>query len=64
MGAVGAALGEAGVNIAGAQVSRTTQGGEALMAVTVDSPVSGELLADIAERIGARRAQAADLNPT
>ena len=54
---------EAGVNIAGAQVSRTTQGGEALMAVTVDSPVSGELLGDIAERIGARQARAADLSP-
>jgi D-3-phosphoglycerate dehydrogenase len=64
VGAVGAALGEAGVNIAGAQVSRTTQGGEALMAITVDSPVSAELLADIAGRIGSRRAQAADLNPS
>jgi len=63
VGTVGAALGEAGVNIAGAQVSRTTQGGDALMAVTVDSPVSGELLADIAGRIGARQAQAADLTP-
>src|SRR3954452_9960062 len=62
VGAVGAALGEAGINIAGAQVSRTTQGGEALMAVTVDSPVSGELLADIAGRIGAREARAADLD--
>ena len=55
---------EAGINIAGAQVSRTTQGGDALMAVTVDSPVSGQLLADIAGRIGARQAQAADLNPS
>ena len=64
VGTVGAALGEASVNIAGAQVSRTTQGGEALMAVTVDSPVSGELLSDIAGRIGARRAQAADLTAT
>ena len=63
VGTVGAALGEAGVNIAGAQVSRTTQGGEALMAVTVDSPVSGDLLADIATRIGARESRAADLDP-
>ncbi|WP_369134471.1 phosphoglycerate dehydrogenase [Modestobacter sp. I12A-02662] len=63
VGAVGAALGEAGVNIAGAQVSRTTQGGEALMAITVDSPVSGELLGDIAARIGARQARSADLHP-
>jgi D-3-phosphoglycerate dehydrogenase len=63
VGTVGAALGEASVNIAGAQVSRTTKGGEALMAVTVDNPVSPELLADIAGRIGAREARAADLNP-
>ena len=64
VGAVGAALGEAGINIAGAQVSRTTQGGEALMAVTVDSPVRSELLADIAGRIGARRSRSADLTPS
>ncbi len=64
VGAVGATLGEAGINIAGAQVSRTTQGGEALMAIAVDSPVSTELLGDIAGRIGARRARSADLNPS
>jgi D-3-phosphoglycerate dehydrogenase len=63
VGAVGAALGEAGVNIAGAQVSRTTRGGEALMAVTVDSPVPTDLLEEIAGTIGAREARAADLNP-
>jgi D-3-phosphoglycerate dehydrogenase / 2-oxoglutarate reductase len=63
VGAVGAALGEAGINIAGAQVSRTTRGGEALMAVTVDSPVPAELLGDIAGRIGAREARSADLTP-
>jgi len=61
VGTVGAALGEAGINIAGAQVSRTTRGGEALMAVTVDSPVSPEMLGDIAGRIGAREARSADL---
>ena len=33
------------------------------MAVTVDSPVPAELLDDIAGRIGAREARAADLNP-
>jgi D-3-phosphoglycerate dehydrogenase len=63
VGAVGAALGEAGINIAGAQVSRTTRGGEALMAVTVDSPVPAELLGRIAVTIGAREARSADLSP-
>jgi D-3-phosphoglycerate dehydrogenase len=61
VGVVGAMLGEAGVNIAGAQVSRTTRGGEALMAVTVDSPVEANLLGEIADRIGAREARSADL---
>src|SRR5829696_7195121 len=54
VGTVGAALGEARINIAGAQVSRTMRGGEALMAVTVDSRVSADLLGDIGGRIGAR----------
>jgi D-3-phosphoglycerate dehydrogenase len=63
VGSVGAALGEASINIAGAQVSRTTRGGEALMVVVVDSAVPAELLAEMAERIGAREARSADLNP-
>jgi D-3-phosphoglycerate dehydrogenase / 2-oxoglutarate reductase len=62
VGTVGAALGQASVNIAGAQVSRTTRGGEALMAVTVDSPVTAELLGEIGDGIGARQARAADLH--
>ncbi|MGY1986235.1 phosphoglycerate dehydrogenase [Blastococcus sp. SYSU DS0669] len=62
VGAVGAELGEAGVNIAGAQVSPSDEGGEALMAVTVDSPVGPELLQRIAARIGASAARAADLS--
>jgi D-3-phosphoglycerate dehydrogenase len=61
VGMVGAMLGEAGVNIAGAQVSRTTRGGQALMAVTVDSAVEPDLLSEIAGRIGAREARSADL---
>src|SRR3954453_1138737 len=63
VGTIGAALGEAGINIAGAQVSRTNRGGEAFMAVTVDSPVPAELLGDIAGQIGAREARSANLNP-
>jgi D-3-phosphoglycerate dehydrogenase / 2-oxoglutarate reductase len=62
VGTVGAALGEAGINIAGAQVSRTNRGGQALMAVVVDSPVPSDLLGDIAGRIGANQARAADLH--
>jgi D-3-phosphoglycerate dehydrogenase len=62
VGRVGAALGEAGVNIAGAQVSRTSQGGDALMALTVDSAVPAEVLDDIATAIGATSARSVDLS--
>jgi D-3-phosphoglycerate dehydrogenase len=58
---VGAALGAAGVNIAGAQVSRTSQGGDALMALTVDSAVPGDVLDEIAGAIGATSARSVDL---
>jgi D-3-phosphoglycerate dehydrogenase len=53
VGLVGATLGDAGVNIAGAQVSRTSQGGRALMALTVDSAVAPDVLERIAAAIGA-----------
>ena len=61
VGTVGAELGQAGVNIAGAQVSRTAQGGDALMALTVDSPVPEDVLARIAAAIGAQSARHVDL---
>lgn len=61
VGAIGAMLGDAGVNIAGAQVSRTEQGGRALMALTVDSAVPADILAEIAEVIGASSARSVDL---
>jgi len=62
VGTVGAQLGAAGVNIAGAQVSRSAPGGGALMALTVDSAVSVGLLGDIATAIGAESARAVDLS--
>ncbi|HUR14844.1 MAG TPA: phosphoglycerate dehydrogenase [Mycobacteriales bacterium] len=61
VGTVGAALGEAQVNIAGAQVSRTSQGGDALMAITVDSAVPAEVLDAIGAAIGAHTVRAVDL---
>jgi D-3-phosphoglycerate dehydrogenase len=61
VGRVGAALGAAGINIAGAQVSRTSQGGDALMALTVDSAVPGDVLGEIATAIGATSARSVDL---
>jgi D-3-phosphoglycerate dehydrogenase len=44
IGRVGTMFGEAGINIAGMTVSRGTRGGKALMALTVDSPPSPELV--------------------
>ncbi|HEU0102958.1 MAG TPA: phosphoglycerate dehydrogenase [Mycobacteriales bacterium] len=61
VGAVGDRLGAADVNIAGAQVGRTSQGGSALMVLTVDSAVPPAVLADIADAIGASSARAVDL---
>ncbi len=62
VGVVGDRLGAAGVNIAGAQVSRNRRGGEALMALAVDSAVPPEVLAAIRDVIGATAARSADLD--
>ncbi|MEU4687759.1 phosphoglycerate dehydrogenase [Actinoplanes sp. NPDC023714] len=61
VGTIGTTLGRAGVNIAAMQVARRTAGGEALMALTVDSPVATELLAEVAAEIGSTRAAMVDL---
>jgi D-3-phosphoglycerate dehydrogenase len=61
VGTVGRILGEAGINIAGMQVARAAAGGEALVALTVDSSVPAQVLADIAEEIGASFARAVNL---
>ena len=62
VGAVGARLGDAGINIAGAQVSRTRRGGEALMVVTVDSKVPADVLQAIGTAIGATAVRGADID--
>ncbi|MEV6601903.1 phosphoglycerate dehydrogenase [Actinoplanes sp. NPDC051346] len=61
VGAIGSILGEAGVNIAAMQVARREVGGEALMALTVDSSVDAELLSTVAAAIGSSRGSIADL---
>ncbi len=62
VGAVGGILGEAQVNIASMQVSRTQQGGDALMALTVDSAIPLPTLHEIAQAIGAHSARSVDLS--
>jgi D-3-phosphoglycerate dehydrogenase len=61
VGAVGQLLGEAGVNIAGMQVSRTSEGGSALMVLTVDSAIPPAVLDEIASAVGASQVRAAHL---
>lgn len=61
IGAIGTILGEAGVNIAAMEVARREAGGEALMALTVDSSVDAELLSTVAETIGSARGSIVDL---
>jgi D-3-phosphoglycerate dehydrogenase / 2-oxoglutarate reductase len=61
IGAIGTGLGDAGVNIAAAQVGRTTVGGTAVMALSLDEAPSREVLAALAEQIGALEARAVSL---
>ena len=52
VGTIGRILGDAGINIAGMQVARDEEGGEALVALTVDTAIP-ENPREIAEEIGA-----------
>ncbi|WP_163569153.1 ACT domain-containing protein, partial [Fodinicola feengrottensis] len=61
VGTLGGTLGDARVNIANMQVARKESGGDALMALTVDSAVGPELLSAIAHAIGASAASVVDL---
>ena len=61
VGRVGALLGDAGVNIAGMQVARVTDGGETLMALTLDSQVPAEVLAQVGPAVTASSVRAVDL---
>jgi D-3-phosphoglycerate dehydrogenase len=61
VGIVGRILGDADVNIASMQVGRDTKGGHALVALTVDSAIPGDVLEDILQTIDARWGRAVDL---
>jgi D-3-phosphoglycerate dehydrogenase / 2-oxoglutarate reductase len=62
VGVVGQILGDRQINIAGMQVCRNAQGGEALIALTVDSRVPADVADQMAEAIGATVARAVDLD--
>lgn len=61
VGVVGGILGDAGVNIAGMQVSRTRRGGQALVALDVDSAIPPEVVERIRTAIDAEAVQTIDL---
>lgn len=61
IGRVGSIMGEADVNIAGAQVGRREVGGEAIMALSMDDPVPPEVLERIIGEIDAHDGRAITL---
>ncbi|MGO4420075.1 NAD(P)-dependent oxidoreductase [Streptomyces sp. MCAF7] len=61
VGTLGRILGEAEINIAGMQVSRSAVGGAALVALTVDDTIPQPVLTEIAEEIGASSARSVNL---
>ncbi len=61
IGTVGNGFGEAGVNIAAAQVGRSDVEGEAIMALSLDDEVPGEVMDRIASQIGATEGRAITL---
>ena len=61
VGVMGGILGDASVTIAGMQVSRHAKGGQALIALSVDSPIPPTTLEEIATAISANIVRAANL---
>lgn len=61
VGTVGVILGDAGINIAGMQVARDSIGGQALVALSVDTAIPADVLADLKHGIEAVSARAVDL---
>lgn len=53
IGTVGRLLGDADINIAGMQVARNEKGGQALVALTVDSRIPADVLDAIVSEVGA-----------
>ena len=61
VGTVGRILGDARINIAGMQVSRDEKGGQALVALSVDSAIGADALAEIEGAIDASSVRGIDL---
>jgi D-3-phosphoglycerate dehydrogenase len=61
VGTIGRILGDAQVNIAGMQVARDSKGGHALVALSVDSAIPGDVLEEISQAMEAVSARTVDL---
>ena len=61
VGVVGQALGKASVNIAGMHIARDHAGGNALMVITIDSPIDEKILANLKKDVGAELAETVTL---
>jgi len=61
IGKVGTILGDAGINIGSMQVGRHEAGGTALMGITVDTPLSADVLALIKDSAGMQDAWSVEL---
>jgi D-3-phosphoglycerate dehydrogenase / 2-oxoglutarate reductase len=61
IGTVGTILGEAGINVGSMEVARTEAGGVALMCLTVDSPLSPQVLERIVREVGTKSARSVAL---
>lgn len=59
--AVGTVLGDARINIAGMQVSRDRRGGQALVAMAVDSPLTSEVAEQVRRAMDASAVRVVDL---
>ena len=57
VGTVGNSLGKAGINIASMQVARDKAGGEALMAITVDSAIPADIVEIVRKETGSHLAR-------
>lgn len=61
IGAIGSILGNHKINIADMRVGRLERGGEALMALTVDQPMTPDVLKELADGSGAKDARFIEL---
>ena len=62
MGVIGQLLGDDEINIAGMQVGRTDEGGQALTVLTVDSAIPAPTMEKLVDVIGAGIGIAVDLD--